>query len=502
MKFLAFGRWSLGVKLSVITSLSVAALFLVLTLALTNNASNQMQALTLENMENQVDGIGDMATMFNSTLSEEVANYTALFQSFLPKQFTLDATQRVAIGAEQAPVLRAGDRTLNLDETLVDDFFQRTGAISTIFVRDGDDFLRVSTSLKKENGDRAIGTRLDRNAPAWKLAQRGEIFQGVAMLFGKRYITQYQPVKDASGQVVGILFVGVDITKQYALIREKVLSKKLGESGRFSVLNDAEGKSRGQYVFHPEREGQLPTWPEATRQLLLSQDSGKVEVHGENGETQIMAWHHLPDWHWVILGEVNKASLLAPIQHTRNLFLTLGAALVALFALGFITTTHRWVSKPLQQVIELAEHYSAGNLQATLETQRHDEVGKLIGPAAVRQGRRFAGSRRRGGKRWLLLSQGRRAAEGESRVAGSNAKRCGKGRRAAGGSRKAIWKERARFVAAPVRCLSTQLCPFGAELVVRDSLRRAGRASGEHPACRGTAGAKFSTIDTVPAFFS
>jgi methyl-accepting chemotaxis protein len=378
MKFLAFGRWSLGVKLSVITSLSVAALFLVLTLALTNNASNQMQALTLENMENQVDGIGDMATMFNSTLSEEVANYTALFQSFLPKQFSIDPGERVTIGAEQAPVLRAGLKTLNLDESLVDDFLARTGAISTVFVRTGDDFLRVSTSLRKENGERAIGTRLDRASPAWKMAQQGQIFQGVAMLFGKRYITQYQPVKDASGQVVGILFVGVDITKQYALIREKVLVKKLGESGHFSVLSDAAGKTRGQYVFHPEREGQLPAWPEATRQLLLSQTSGKVEVKDANGETQIMAWHHLPDWHWIILGEVNKASLLAPIQHTRNLFLTLGAALVALFALGFITTTHRWISRPLQQVIELAEHYSAGNLQATLETRRHDEVGKLI----------------------------------------------------------------------------------------------------------------------------
>jgi len=378
MKNFAFGRWSLGVKLSVITSLSVAALFLVLTLALTHSASNQMQALTLENMENQVDGIGDMATMFNSTLREEVANYTELFQSFLPKQFSIEQGQFITVGTEQAPVLRAGLKTLNLDATLVDDFLARTGAISTIFVRTGDDFLRVSTSLRKENGDRAIGTRLDRSSPAWKLAQQGQIFQGVAMLFGKRYITQYQPMKDASGQVVAILFVGVDITKQYALMREKVLSKTLGASGHFSVLNDTEGKNRGQYVFHTEREGQLPLWPEATRQQLLNQASGTIQVQDASGETQFMTWHHLPDWHWVILGEVNKSSLLAPIEHTRNLFLTLGAALVTLFALGFVTTTHRWVSVPLQQVIDLARHYAAGNLQSTLETKRHDEVGQLI----------------------------------------------------------------------------------------------------------------------------
>jgi methyl-accepting chemotaxis protein len=378
MKKLSFRRWSLGVKLSVITSFSVAILFLILTLALTHNAAKQLQALTQENMDNQVSGIGDMASMFDSTLSEEVANYTALFQSFLPKRFSIDDSQLIAIGAEQTPTLRAGLKTLNLDQVLVDDFQQRTGAISTIFVRMGDDFMRISTSLRKQDGERAIGTRLDHTSPAWKLMQKGEIYQGVSMLFGKRYITQYQPVKDSEGKVIAILFVGVDITKQYAEIRQKVLAKKLGETGHFVVLDNAAGKNHGNFVFHPTEEGKQPRWSDAVQQQLLTQDKGTLEAEGEDGSRQIMTWRHLPEWNWVILGEVNKASLLAPIDQTRDLFLLIGAALVLLFALGFVITTRHWLSKPLQEVIELARHYSAGNLQATLTTQRHDEVGQLI----------------------------------------------------------------------------------------------------------------------------
>ena len=57
---------------------------------------------------------------------------------------------------------------------------------------------------------RAMGTRLDRQSPAFALVNKGEAYRGPAALFGKRYITQYQPVTDASGTVVGILFVGVD----------------------------------------------------------------------------------------------------------------------------------------------------------------------------------------------------------------------------------------------------------------------------------------------------
>ncbi|PPS64837.1 hypothetical protein CRX72_05635 [Pantoea sp. BRM17] len=66
-------------------------------------------------------------------------------------------------GELSTPVLRAGLKTLNLDQLAVDDFFERTGAVTTIFVRDGDDYVRIATSLKKEDGSRAIGTRLDRS---------------------------------------------------------------------------------------------------------------------------------------------------------------------------------------------------------------------------------------------------------------------------------------------------------------------------------------------------
>ena len=83
-------------------------------------------------------------------------------------------------------------------------------------------------------------------------------------------------------------------------------------------------------------------------------------------------------WNWIILGDVDKDSLLAPITSARNTFLLLGLGTVILFALSFVVITRRWVSTPLQQVIHLAEQYADGNLQATLQTRRNDEIGQLI----------------------------------------------------------------------------------------------------------------------------
>ena len=78
-------------------------------------------------------------------------------------------------------------------------------------------------------GERAMGTVLDTSSPAFAAANKGDVYRGLALLFGKRYITQYQPVKNAEGQVIAIVFVGVDITHSWNVMREKIL-KSMGLS--------------------------------------------------------------------------------------------------------------------------------------------------------------------------------------------------------------------------------------------------------------------------------
>ncbi|MBC0856274.1 methyl-accepting chemotaxis protein [Pantoea stewartii] len=377
MKRFSLSRTSLGVKLCAITSVSVGVLLLVLTLIQSQNASRQLESLAMDDMVNQVQGITEMASMFNATLTQEVGNYTQLFVSFLPKRFSRDETSRIQVGEFSTPTLRAGLKTLNLDQIAVDDFTDRTSAVATIFVRDGDNFIRVSTSLKKEDGSRAIGTQLDRTSGAWKKVTQGEIYRGLATLFGHRYITQYQPVKDDSGTVIAIIFVGVQIDKQYGLMREKVLARRLGDSGHFYVLNGTPGAMQGQYLFDKQTEGKRPDWQEGVLNAMLTQPEG-VQQADIDGETKMLAWQQLPGWNWIVVGEVNRDSLLAPVIHSRNMFLITGLILVLLFAPCFVWYSRRAITRPLQQVIHLAEQYAAGNLLVHLATTRHDEVGQLI----------------------------------------------------------------------------------------------------------------------------
>lgn len=373
-----FRRAGLGTKLSLLTGASVATLFLLFTFLLSHNASQQLEDLAVEDLHNQSTGMVDMVEMFNTSLSEEVESYTRLFTTFLPQPLNSDNSQSRTINGLTVPLLKGGETELHENNTLSDDFLSRTGAISTLFVRSGNDFIRVATSLRKENGDRAIGTVLDTTSPAFAAVTKGEVYRGLALLFGKRYITQYQPVKNAEGQVIGIIFVGVDITHSWNVMREKILNRRLGESGHFFVLDRSSGKTRGQYLFHASEEGKLPNWDTATQQQLLSDKAGTLERVSADGRTLKVAYTPLPGWNWTIVGEVDKAVLLSSVTTLRDRFLMAGVVLSVLFAGLFVILIRRMLTRPLRAVIALARQYAAGDLRASLPVTRQDEVGQLI----------------------------------------------------------------------------------------------------------------------------
>jgi Cache 3/Cache 2 fusion domain len=75
-------------------------------------------------------------------------------------------------------------------------------------VKAGDDYVRVATNLKKDDGSRAIGTILDPKGPVIVAIKKGEAFYGDADILGKPYVTGYEPIRDAANNVLGIYFVG------------------------------------------------------------------------------------------------------------------------------------------------------------------------------------------------------------------------------------------------------------------------------------------------------
>ncbi|PKN08748.1 MAG: chemotaxis protein [Deltaproteobacteria bacterium HGW-Deltaproteobacteria-8] len=90
-----------------------------------------------------------------------------------------------------------------------DDFVDRiktlTGLETTIF--DGD--TRASTTILKD-GKRVVGTKMDNPKVLETVLQKGEIFLSQNTILGKNYETAYWPLKDGTGKIQGMFFIGKD----------------------------------------------------------------------------------------------------------------------------------------------------------------------------------------------------------------------------------------------------------------------------------------------------
>jgi methyl-accepting chemotaxis protein len=100
--------------------------------------------------------------------------------------------------------LMAGDYEVSNNNELPDKVAKICGGTATIFMKD----VRVATNVIKEDGSRALGTRLQ--GPAYDaIFRKGESYRGVAPILDIPYFTAYDPIRDSGGNVIGALYVGV-----------------------------------------------------------------------------------------------------------------------------------------------------------------------------------------------------------------------------------------------------------------------------------------------------
>jgi hypothetical protein len=97
-------------------------------------------------------------------------------------------------GDKDLPAIFFGPRRINGNYDLVDEVKKSTGATATVFVKDGDDFVRVSTPLAR--------------AKAYESVKSGQGFCGDVDVLGTPYHACYNPIKDAAGSVIGVTYVG------------------------------------------------------------------------------------------------------------------------------------------------------------------------------------------------------------------------------------------------------------------------------------------------------
>jgi len=153
----------------------------------------------------------------------------------------LDANMRVAwdvLGsrgkefAVDGEKLLLGGKPLNGDPELVDRVKTAVGGVATVFLGD----LRITTNIQRPDGTRAIGTKLAPGAVYDTVLRDGRPFRGPNIILGQPYFTAYDPIKDASGKTIGILFVGIPESDFTSAIDHIVLVAKMMGAAALVVM--------------------------------------------------------------------------------------------------------------------------------------------------------------------------------------------------------------------------------------------------------------------------
>lgn len=113
--------------------------------------------------------------------------------------------------------LTLGGQPLEGRNDIVDRVKAVAGGVATIFQGD----LRIATNVVRPDGSRGTGTRLA-PGPAFDAAvTRGQAFRGTNVILGQPHLTIYEPIQDAQGRQVGMLFVGVSIAGIEAAVAQQ-----------------------------------------------------------------------------------------------------------------------------------------------------------------------------------------------------------------------------------------------------------------------------------------
>ena len=108
--------------------------------------------------------------------------------------------------------LYKGTLRVNDNDFQVDYYAKLTGNNVTFF----EGATRVATSFKDSNGNRMIGTEAS-EAVQEAVLNKGELYTGMAEVDGKNSLAAYKPLKDANGEIVGMLYMGIPTASLAAL---------------------------------------------------------------------------------------------------------------------------------------------------------------------------------------------------------------------------------------------------------------------------------------------
>lgn len=336
-------------------------------------------------------------------LAQESIAWTAI------NQLTKDATEI------ELPKLLVGEQwigknsELSVETPVVDAVTRLVGENATIFQRMNarGDMLRVATTVPIAGNGRAIGTYIPALDPDGSENQivsailQGKTYHGRAYVVNDWHLAAYEPIHDSTGDLVGMLYVGVKQEVVASRIRQAILQTTVGKTGYVYILG-GKGEDRGRYIisYKGERDGEDVWESQDSDGHLVIQEIIEKATHLQPGEMTTVRYRwqnrgepaprwkiarlaYYAPWDWVIGTSVYEdelqaySSLLSDGRARMIRIMGVAGGIIAVLV-GLLCMLFTWsITRPVRQMTEVAKKIIAGDLNQVVPVTSQDEIGVL-----------------------------------------------------------------------------------------------------------------------------
>ncbi len=287
-------------------------------------------------------------------------------QETLVNQITGDTTTR------EIPHLQVGVLYINGYYDIVDNIEAISGSSATIFQLVDDKLLRISTTVKKLDGQRAIGTYIPSDSPVYKAIMQGETFRGKAYVVNNWYLTAYTPLRDMDDEIVGAIYVGqVMLNSQ---VKDFISKTQIGP-GYFFVYEDS-----GKILIHPTLDEKTNLYELLPQFKDFKEGFIRYDWKGDEKATYVK---NLEAWGVYLAVGLNRDDILKGLDVTmlrNNLLVGL-----LVIAAGILVTIFlvRSINKPLKELATKSVRVGDGDYTINFASENKDAIGQLTNSLGI-----------------------------------------------------------------------------------------------------------------------
>ena len=239
----------------------------------------------------------------------------------------------------------------------------------------GDFFIGFPNQPFIDGADKTSDPTFDATGRAWY--KDAAASQDVKI--SKIYLTKtdHKPVVSLSsafrqnGQVAGV--AGFDLSLD--AVEDFVSSIKVGETGGAFLVNE-----EGNFIYHKTKtidDTILDEKENAEAIKAFFQGKPTIASWSEAGTTMLFASAPVGDTGWVLVLEVPKSEILAPIMKMGAIVAVVILLSIAML-IAIILYITRSIATPITELGKIAEQVAEGNLSHKFsDTDRQDEIGRL-----------------------------------------------------------------------------------------------------------------------------